>query len=80
LRHQSIKIEGTLSRNLLLRLDGTRDRSTLLNDLAALVKSGEASVPGDDGPIHNLDPALEQLSEGLEKNLSELARLGLLIA
>lgn len=80
LRHQTVKIEGALSRNLLLLLDGTRDRSALLKELATMVKSGTAAIPGDGGPIHDLELALQELSQGLEKNLNELARLGLLIA
>ena len=80
LRHQSISIEGALSRALLSLLDGTRDRSALLSDLAALVTCGAVTVTGEAGPPSDVDAALEQLSNGLEKNLLELARLGLLIS
>jgi methyltransferase-like protein len=80
LRHQSIHVEGALSRHLVLLLDGTRDRSALLSDLASLVKSGAAAVVVNGATIDDLDSALAQLSDGLEKHLIELARLGLLIA
>jgi methyltransferase-like protein len=80
LRHQSIKVEGALSRNLILLLDGTRDRSALLCDLGGLVKSGEATFSVDGTPIYDPDLALAELSQGLEKNLADLARLGVLVA
>jgi methyltransferase-like protein len=79
LLHQSIKVENPLSRNLVLLLDGTRNFSTLLADLADLVRSGEATVPGNDERICDIDAALAELSDGLEKNLRDLARLGILI-
>ena len=79
LRHQSIKVEGVLSRNLLLLLDGTRDRSALLRDLTGLIKSGEATFGVDGRPICEPDLALGELSDGLEENLADLARLGVLV-
>jgi methyltransferase-like protein len=80
LRHQSIRVEGALSRNLLLLLDGTRDRAALLCDLTGLIKSGTATFNVDGRPIDDLDPNLADLSDGLEKNLEDLARLGVLVA
>jgi methyltransferase-like protein/SAM-dependent methyltransferase len=79
LRHQSIQVDGELSRDLIRLLDGTRNRGALLADLSDSIKSGSAVVHGKDGPISDPTLALAQLSDGLEKNLTAIARLGLLI-
>jgi methyltransferase-like protein/SAM-dependent methyltransferase len=80
LRHQSINVVDSLGINLIQLLDGTRDRTTLLTDLAELIKSGSATVPGEGGPITDFDLALTQLSDGLDTHLADLARLGVLTA
>lgn len=80
LRHTGVRIEGPLEAALLKRLDGTRDRAALLDELAALVKSGEIGwdeVGVSTGDAHQLQRVLE---EGLERNLARLGRIGLLEA
>jgi hypothetical protein len=51
-----------------------------LNDFGGLIKAGEATVSVDGKRIYELDVALAALSDGLEKNLAGLARLGVLVA
>jgi methyltransferase-like protein len=80
LRHQTVNIEDDLSRNLIQSLDGTRDRATLLSHLADLIQSGAVSVPRDRGTAADLFLALAHLSAEFDKNLAELARLGLLVS
>lgn len=80
LRHTGVRIEGPLEAALLKRLDGTRDRAALLDELAALMESGEIGwdqVGVTTGDGHQLQRVL---GEGLERNLARLGRLGLLAA
>jgi methyltransferase-like protein len=80
LRHTGVRIEGPLEAALLKRLDGTRDRAALLDEMAALVESGEIGwdqVGVTTGDTHQLQRVLE---DGLERNLTRLGRLGLLAA
>lgn len=64
LRHTSVHIDDRRARALLRLLDGTRDRVALL---------GELSVRGD-------DDGLDVSEEELERELTKMARLALLIA
>ncbi|MDQ3831822.1 MAG: hypothetical protein M3361_21520, partial [Candidatus Tectomicrobia bacterium] len=80
LRHQTLRIEDNLSRRLVMLLDGTRDRATLLQDLGALVQSGAATVSHEGEPVNDLQEALQHLADGLEANLTSLARLAMLVA
>ena len=67
-------------RVVLARLDGARDRSSILAALAELVASGEFTVLDGDQPVH--DPATIDaiLAAELEPSLERLARLALLVA
>jgi hypothetical protein len=76
LRHTTLKIEDSLSRHLVGLLDGTRDRSALVRELAELVESGDASLPRDGAPVVD---ARQALSEGLDENLKSLARSAVLV-
>jgi methyltransferase-like protein len=80
LRHQTLRLEDNLSRHLVMLLDGTRDRAALLHDLGAFVQSGAATVRHDGEPVSDLQEALRYLADGLEANLTSLARLGMLVA
>jgi hypothetical protein len=80
LRHQTLRIEDNLSRHLVMLLDGTRNRTTLLQDLGALVQSGAATVSHEGEPVSDLQEALQHLADGLEANLTSLARLAKLVA
>ncbi|MBM3746177.1 MAG: methyltransferase domain-containing protein [Acidobacteria bacterium] len=68
LRHTTVKMEGALERELLLLMDGTRDRTALLAALSAFAES--------------MDPQSRPRvgAESLEHALAKLARLVLLLA
>ena len=76
LLHFPVQVEDEVGRSLLQWLDGTLERSELLEKLWMLLKSKNAlRIPdGDEGA------ARRQLQLDLETNLSKLARLGLLVA
>jgi len=80
LRHTRIQMDGDLERHLLLSLDGTRDRAALLRDLAGLVDSGAITVRESGTPVHDRAKGLKIVREGLEPNLTRVARLALLVA
>jgi hypothetical protein len=79
LRHQSIKVDDALSRNLIQLLDGSHDRGALLAALLGLVRSAEAAVPDKGEPASDVPLAAARLPEELEANLGAIARVGLLI-
>jgi methyltransferase-like protein len=69
LRHTSVRIDDPLAAFLLTRLDGARDRTTLLADVRAFVDGGgldlaaDVSAPPDDDLPEALDRALDRLAE-----------------
>ncbi|HYE66382.1 MAG TPA: class I SAM-dependent methyltransferase [Pyrinomonadaceae bacterium] len=79
LHHSNVKMEGELGRQLLLLLDGTRDRAALLRELGPLMESAVESQARD-GARSESDAPSKTLFEELEKQLNKLARLGLLAA
>jgi methyltransferase-like protein/cyclopropane fatty-acyl-phospholipid synthase-like methyltransferase len=79
LLHNTIRIDDPLGRYLLIMLDGTRDRKQLVADMFELIKSGAASVKENGEPVKDMDKALRILNDGLDQNLSNLAKLALLI-
>ncbi len=80
LRHTSLRVEGSLTRHVLLLLDGTRNRAALLAGLAALVQSGVTTVHRDGVPVSNKQKAIEVLTEELGVRLTRVAHLALLVA
>src|SRR5262249_17290873 len=80
LRHQTLRIDDNLSRHLVMLLDGTRDRATLVHDLGALVQSGAAPLIREGKPVSDPQEALQHLADELEANLATLARLAMLVA
>jgi len=79
LRHTSVQMEGPLEQRLLLLLDGTRDRTAILNELANLVESGAASLRMNDVEVRDRSEAIDILSKGLETSLKQISRLALLV-
>jgi hypothetical protein len=76
LRHSPIRVENPLSRQLILALDGTRDRSALLDELVAWAVAN---------PAPNQSPATSAefrrlLADQIEPGLQSVAAKGLLIA
>ena len=80
LRHQTLRIEDDLGRHLVMLLDGTRDRATLVHDLGVLVRSGATTLMRAGKPVSDLQEALQHLADELEANLTTLARLAMLVA
>jgi len=68
LRHARVEVEGEIERQLLLLLDGTRDRAALLSELNAFARSSASTASREIPP------------EELENVLGKLARLALLVA
>lgn len=79
LRHTSVKIEDRLVRNLLLLLDGTRDRRALINDLASSVESQDAALQNDGRDVTEPGEIRRILADRLEPILQNLAGLALLV-
>ena len=67
LRHASVRLEDDLGRRLVVLLDGTRDRTQLLDELRAFLLETGHEAP-------------EPLETGLERSLEGIARLALLRA
>ena len=80
LRHTVMKIGDPLGRQLVLFLDGTRDRAALLNDLSEFVKADSTLVSHEGKPVRDLQEALTHLANELEANLAHLARSAVLVA
>ena len=78
--HTSVEISGALEKKLLQLLDGTRDRSMILQALEEAILSGEVALPEDGQPVHEVAKVRPLLAAGLESQLNRLARLGLLLA
>jgi methyltransferase-like protein/2-polyprenyl-3-methyl-5-hydroxy-6-metoxy-1,4-benzoquinol methylase len=78
LRHELVQL-SEFSRQVLRRLDGSRNRATLLHDLASLVAEGNLVVQQDGRPVKDARQIQETLSETLDQSLPELARAALLV-
>jgi methyltransferase-like protein len=74
-----VKLEGTLARELLLRLDGSRDRSELLRDIRGLLASGAVTLNDGGIVVANSGRGLELLEAGLSAKLGQLGRMALLV-
>ncbi len=73
--HANIKLEDDLGLRLLLLLDGTRDRATLIRELTAIVEEAFAEVSAQEK-----QDFLQRLPTELEGKLKVLSQLGLLSA
>ena len=80
LRHTTVRVTGDLGINLLMLLDGSRDRSALLEELGRLVESGQVVMHREGKEIFDTREALKALADELEQNLARIARLALLVA
>ena len=79
LRHRSIAFDDPVAVQLMLLLDGTRDRDALLEELAGFsVAHGFFRQP-DGTPEGDLSKVKELIADGLEENLRKVARMALLI-
>jgi methyltransferase-like protein/trans-aconitate methyltransferase len=74
----TVKLEGSVARNLLLLLDGTRDRREIVEQLGNLVEAGQLS-PNEGGAPITPARAKERLAAVLDNKLLDVALLGLLV-
>ena len=72
--HVNIEVEDEIGRQLLVLLDGTRDRNMLLDDL-----SKQPILEENNALVQDPRRARELLAQGLEGNLEKLARFALLV-
>jgi methyltransferase-like protein/2-polyprenyl-3-methyl-5-hydroxy-6-metoxy-1,4-benzoquinol methylase len=79
LLHTTLEITDPLARRLVLLLDGTRDRSALVEGLLPLIDSGEATVKIDNQPVTDKAAARRLMENQLEEALRNIARIPLLI-
>ena len=76
LHHQLVKLEDEVGRTLVALLDGTRDVTALKRDLVAELE-GKGIL---DAASPHTEKARREVETGLENNLRQLCRMGLLIA
>jgi len=74
LLHESLRLDDEIARQLLLLLDGTRDRSALAQELRRVIESN-ARVPDPEK-----ETMLKGLATDLDEKLVELGKFGLLLA
>ena len=79
LRHQPLKIADAFGRDLLMLLDGTRDRAALLRDMGERVKTGSIPIYRDGKHVEDVQQALEVLESQLDPCLASLVKLGLFV-
>jgi len=77
--HERVGLDG-LQRHLLQSLDGTRDRTALLDDLTTLVAEGALTMRQRDQPVADNSVDRTILTQGLEQRLQLLAQAALLIS
>lgn len=75
---KNLSLEDSLMRNLLILLDGTRDRTALHSELTAKIKAGEIFNEGEEA--QDLEAIINDLPRLLENNLTQMARSALLVA
>lgn len=80
LRHTSVRVMDGMGRQLLMLLDGTRDRETLLKDLGRVAESDQPAFERNGKGARQTAEALKKSSDELEHNLVRLAQLALLVA
>ena len=74
------KLDNMLARQLVLLLDGSRDRAAIRQDLAARMATIPVLQPDGTEACNPEAWWLEELASSLEDGLSEMARKGLLLA
>lgn len=79
LRHESMRVND-VERKLLALIDGTRDRSKVIEGLVAAVSAGELTLKRGDQPIADRADQLEQLGRFYDQLLPQFGRKALLVA
>lgn len=75
----NVRIDDALGLQLLLLLDGTRDRAALIKDLESSIESKPQSLASDMS-IEDRKKLMQELPQKLDQKIDELARLGFLMA
>ncbi|HXD33135.1 MAG TPA: class I SAM-dependent methyltransferase [Pyrinomonadaceae bacterium] len=78
LLHNNIKLEDDLGRQLLLLLDGKRNRTDLLHEMQLIMRAAHADTTGAEIRSEK-EKFLDSLPRDLEEKLCLLAKLGLLL-
>lgn len=78
--HTSVEVTGALEKKMLQLLDGTRDRSSILISLESVVLAGEVALAEDGKPVSDPLRIRHFLESGLESQLENLGRLGLIVS
>jgi len=73
-------VEDGLVKELLRLLDGTRDRDALLLELEKSLDARRTASGAAGKPVREDVEAYKLLQQGLDQNLTKLARMGLLAA
>ena len=79
LLHATVDLKHSLARQVLVMLDGRRDRAAIVSDLARLFRERGAYVARHGEPVGDAERAVDVLQEGLEQALSTLAEMALLM-
>ena len=77
--HQPVKFSDSLSRQLVLLLDGSRDKETIARELAEFVRSGHDEIPGS-ASVADPDEFTSSARRKVEEALKTLAKGAMLIA
>ncbi|MFL7795193.1 MAG: methyltransferase regulatory domain-containing protein [Anaerolineae bacterium] len=77
--HERVPLNAFV-RHLLCRLDGTKDRKALLDELGDMVAEGRLTVKQDEQPVKGPEVVRDILARDLEQHLGWLARAALLVA
>jgi hypothetical protein len=80
LQHRSVRLDDPIAAQMVLLLDGTRDRNALVRDLAAFCKARGLIAQAGGFPCSDLVQLRKILESGLEENLRKLARMALLVS
>lgn len=78
LRHYTIKIEDPVGHRLLQLLDGSRDRTQLVDELTQWIRSEKVPLPQIEVGSASAEQIHATVEEQLENNLLELGKLALL--
>lgn len=78
MRHERVDLDE-ITYHLLLHLDGTRNRTALLDIIAGLAAEGVIEVKEEERPIKDATEVKRLMTKRIEAHLSQLARTALLV-
>jgi methyltransferase-like protein len=79
LRHETVTLDE-FNRQLVMRLDGTRDLAALVEELAALVASNALAIEQGGVEVRDAATVRTVIAKAVAENLPSLARAALLVA